>query len=112
MAAVTKVLTALNDVCGPLDIPQDYSAAGSVQYGSGGLGTIVVEGILEGQDESVTANWIGLKLNNPNTKGDVDNLAAIGIGNFECWAYNKVRIRKSVAGAGGVTATLSISPRC
>jgi hypothetical protein len=111
MAATTKALTGANEVCGPLDIPQDYSGAGTVQYGNGGLGTIVVEGILEGQDESVAANWIALKLNNPNTKGDVDNLAAVGLGNFECWAYNKVRARKSVAGGGAVTVTLAISPR-
>jgi hypothetical protein len=106
MAATTKNLNGVGDSV-VLDVPQDWSTGGSLQYPSGGTGTIVVEGIVEGQDESLAANWIQLKLNNPNTKLDVDNLTAVGIGNFETWAYSKVRARKT-ATVGACSVSIAI----
>lgn len=102
MATAKKVLTNVNDEI-VIDIPTDQSGAIGVQYGAGGAGTIVVEGTID------STTWLALKIINVTTKVDADNLAASGIGSVEVYALEKVRVRKTVAGPGDVTVTISLA---
>jgi hypothetical protein len=86
-----------------LDTNEYQAGAAVVQYGAGGLGTIVLEATVNGTD------YVALKMTNPTTKADVDNLAAAGVAWAEVVGYDKVRVRKSVAGAGPVAVVLMVS---
>lgn len=100
MARVQQALTAADETI-TLDIPEDESGLGSVQYGAGGLGTIVVEA-------SITRDaWFQVGLRNALTDAVVADLSAAGGAYFPVAGYNKVRVRKSVAGAGPVTVGLA-----
>lgn len=101
-AVATKTLTALNDKLGPLEVPGGVITAG-MQYGAGGQGTIVLEGTINDTD------YIAINVTPAGGGASVANLAAAGIGTADVSAYSKVRINKSVAGAGGVSASLSLA---
>lgn len=106
MAYVKKQLNALNAILGPIDIPEDKTACATLQYPSGGTGTLVLEAIVQGMDEAVAANWVTLTMKK-NDGTDVLLLAALGLGSADCWAYGKVRARMSVA--GDCTPSLAIA---
>lgn len=98
-----KTLTAQNDKIGPIVVPRDCFVNAGVQYGAGGLGTIELQGSLNDVDY-VT---IGLV---PAAGGAVvTSLAAAGEGNADISTYSRVQVIKTVAGAGGVLASLSIA---
>lgn len=101
-AKATKTLTALNDLVGPIEVPGGVIMAG-VQYGAGGLGTIILEGTLNDTDYATIA------LTPAGGGAAVLLLSAAGIANADVSAYSRVQIRKSVAGAGGVLATLTVA---
>lgn len=104
MARSVAILTALNDAV-EVNAADVASAVASMNYGTGGLGTIVLEVSAADPDE-----WIQIKVKNPAfaVNAEVDNLAAAGIAWADIKGVRKVRVRKSVAGAGPVTVTLSV----
>lgn len=106
MARATKDLTALNDEIVISDIDESNGGV-SVYYGTGGLGTLVVEvSAVDAGNE-----WVQIKLKNPSiaVNAEIDNLAAQGIAWADIVGVRRVRARKSVAGAGPVTTTLTVN---
>lgn len=103
MARARGILTNLNDEIS-LEDRDEINGAASIQYGAGGLGTVVME------QTNNDAEWVQLKMKNPSTavNAEVDNLAAAGIAYAEIVGASKVRARKSVAGAGPVTVVLTL----
>jgi hypothetical protein len=103
MATIKKQIAALNDAI-EIDVPTDQTAFPSFQLPAAWAGTVVLEGtIVGGADYFV----IGVT---PAAGGAVAALAAAAGGwNGQPGAYEKVRLRVSVAGAGGV-AGLSVVP--
>jgi hypothetical protein len=110
MARIRKTLTALNEVVGPIPIVGHVNGSMGVQYKSGGSGTIVLEVTLDEIDDS-SPEWIGVQMRDPTDIAGtpIDNLAAAGIGIADVVSYKGVRVRKSVAGAGGVDVILIIN---
>lgn len=111
MARATKVLTNINEeiVIGDVD---EINGAASIQYGAGGAGTLVLE--VSSQDDGANPpvdQWVQVKMFNPAIAVNdfVDNLVAVGYAWAEIVGARKVRLRKSVAGAGGVRATLTVN---
>lgn len=102
MARITEALTALDEEISML-IPEDQDAIAGIQYGSGGLGTLV----LEGTCDDVTYHAIGIYP--ADGSAVVADLAAAGIAYARVGFVKRVRIRKSVAGAGPVSATLIVN---
>jgi hypothetical protein len=100
MARAQQVLTLANEAI-TIDVPEDQSGLGSIQYGAGGLGTLVVEASI------IRDAWFPVGLRNALTDAVVADLAAAGGAYFPVAGYNKIRVRKSVAGAGPVTAGLA-----
>jgi len=97
MAYARKDLTALNSTL-EVDSPEEKNGTVSLQYVSGGAGTVVVEGILsEAAADNVDANWHILTLTKTDNTA-VASLAAAGIGYAENY-YARVRARKSVGAA-------------
>lgn len=99
MASVTKSLTEADEVI-TIDIPQDKSGFVSVQYGTGGQGTLVLEGTIDYE------TWVELEMQDEHG-GVVASLTAAGIAHQRTFALEAVRVRKSVAGGGPVLASLS-----
>ncbi len=116
MARITGVLTNVNDALTIKDVDENNGGV-SITYKTGGLGTIVVEVSALDSQTNVNGNlvdddeWVQLKLRNPSAavNADVDNLAAAGIAWADIIGVKKVRVRKSVAGAGPVTVTLTVN---
>lgn len=111
MARATKVLTNINEEITISDV-DELNGAASIQYGAGGLGTLVLE--VSCQDNGAAPpvdDWVQIKIFNPAiaVNAAVDNLAAAGYAWAEVVGVKKVRVRKSVAGAGPVRATLTIN---
>lgn len=102
MAQISKSLTLINEGF-ELKIPQDQDAIAGLQYGAGGLGTLVLEGTCDG------ITWIPFGLYPADGTAVVLNLAASGIAYARVGYVLKVRVRKSVAGAGAVLATLIVN---
>lgn len=97
-----KVLTAENDAIGPIVVPRDHFVQAFVQYGAGGAGTIVLEGTLNDTD------YVAVGLVPIGGGAVVANAAAAGVWSADVSAFSRVRVRKSVAGGGGVLASLSL----
>lgn len=104
MARVVKILTAANEEI-KLDVRTDKRAVAGVQYGAGGLGTIVLEGRI------LDAEWVAIGLQSPAdaNAAAAANLAAAGAGSADVSWCEEVRVRKSVAGAGPVTVGFTIN---
>jgi hypothetical protein len=105
MAIVKKNLVALNDNV-ELDVPTDFGAIAAIQYGAGGLGTIELQGTVDGG-----ATWFTIQLLKPDGTVAATNLAAAGVGYNDVSYCDKVRINKTVAGAGAVAVVLSLALR-
>ena len=100
MARITKDLTAADETI-EIDVPEDQAGLASMHYGTGGAGTIVAEACIQ------AGAWFPVGIRDAITDGVVANLAAAGAGYFPVAGYNKIRVRKSVAGGGPVTASLA-----
>ena len=98
-----KILTAAEEVNGPIVVPRDHIVNAGVQYGAGGLGTLVLEGTLNEVD------WVAIGLTPAGGGAVVASVAAAGIWYAAVSQYSSVRLRKSVAGGGPVTSSLSIA---
>lgn len=105
MAQVNKALVALNDNI-ILDIPTDDTAVVGIQYGAGGLGTIELQGTMDGG-----ATWFTIQLLKPDGTAAALNLAAPGQGYADVSYCDKIKINKTVAGAGGVNVSVNLSTR-
>lgn len=105
MATVNKVLTAINEEI-ILDIPTDRTAICGLQYGAGGLGTVELQGTM---DAGVT--WFTIQLSKPDGTAAALSLVAAGQGYAEVGYCDRVRAKKTVAGAGPVTTTLNLATR-
>ena len=105
MAQVNKNLVAIDENI-TLDIPTDATAVVGVQYGVGGLGTIVLEGSMD-----AGASWFTIQLLKPDGTAAVLLLAAAGQGYADVSYCDRVRVRKSVAGAGGVLVGVNLATR-
>lgn len=92
MASAYKDLTALNSTL-QIDEVDESNGSVTLQYITGGAGTVVLEGTL---GSGSTAEWVGLKLTNANTKVDADNAIAAGLYYASMYGYRSVRARKSV----------------
>lgn len=99
----TKVLTALNDKINPIVIPRDHIVKAGLQYGAGGLGTIELQGTLNDVD------YVTIGLTPAGGGAIVTSLAAAGAASADVSQYSRVQVNKTVAGAGGVTASLSLA---
>lgn len=95
MATAQKDLAAVNDKL-VLNDPTEKAGKIIVQMLTGGAGTVVVEGTGSDDPAAPDTDWVNLKLTNPVTKVDADNIAAVGL----LWAddpgYGQVRARKTV----------------
>lgn len=98
-----KSLTAADEVNGPFVVPRDSFTQAGIQYGAGGLGTIVLEGTRNDTD------WVTIGFDKDDGSGVATSLAAAGGGHADISTLSQIRIRKSVAGAGAVLTSLSIS---
>jgi hypothetical protein len=105
MATVRKTLVALNENI-TLDIPTDKGAIAGVEYGAGGLGTIE----LQGQMHPAGA-WFTIQLLQPDGTAAALNLAAAGVGYADVSYCDKVRVNKTVAGAGGVDVDFTVNTK-
>lgn len=106
MARVQGVLTALNDLLLYPNVTDEFNGGGSVQYGIGGLGTIVVEVHSGYLDANGNPEWTAIAMSDSGNN-IVASLAAPGIAFFDAIGINALRIRKSVAGAGPVRVALN-----
>jgi hypothetical protein len=97
----TKTLTAQHDAVDLSGFDLNFYSFISVQYGAGGAGTLV----LEGSNDGVT--WISAGLTPIAGGSVVTTIAASGIW-FHQIVANFYRVRKSVAGEGGVDVTVNI----
>lgn len=102
MARITKSLTLINETI-ECKLPQDRDAIAGIQYGAGGLGTLVLEGTCDG------ITWIPFGIFPADGSAVVASLTASGIAYTRVGYVEHVRIRKSVAGAGPVLATLILN---
>lgn len=105
MATAQKDLTNANDEI-RVDVPNDHGYIAGIQYGTGGLGTIVLEGRINNGND-----WFAIGITPAAGGAVVASLAAAGAGSADVSFCEEVRIRKSVAGAGPVTAGLQLSKR-
>ena len=101
MATIKKAIAALNDAI-TIDVPTDQPCLASVQLPAGWAGTVVVEATLD------DVNWVALGLTPVAGGASVALITAAGIWTAAVGAFEKVRARVSVAGAGGIAA-LSVS---
>jgi hypothetical protein len=103
MATIKKQIAVLNDAI-EIDVPTDQSALPSFQLPVGWAGTVVLEATILGGVDYVV---LGIT---PVAGGAVALLAAAaGMWTGPAGAFEKIRLRVSVAGAGGV-AGLSVVP--
>jgi len=109
MGKLKGVLTSLNDILGPFPIYNYINGGVCVQYGTGGAGTIVLEASLDEQDDS-SIQWTQIQMKNPNdiAGAPIANLAAAGLGVADVVGFRLIRVRKSVAGIGPVTVSMSV----
>lgn len=105
MAQVNKALVGAGETI-VLDIPTDDTAVVGIQYGAGGLGTIILEGTMDGG-----ASWFTIQLQKPDGTAAVLLLAAPGQGYADVSYCDKVRVNKTVAGAGAVNVSVNLSTR-
>jgi len=106
---IKGTLTALNDILGPIPIYGYINGGVSVQYETGGSGTVVLEVSLDEPEDS-SIQWNPIQMKNPNdiAGAPVNNLAAGGLAVADVVGYRTMRIRKSVAGAGGAVITMVV----
>lgn len=98
MAIAKKQIAALNDAI-EVRLPNDQTTWPTLHLPVGWAGTVVVEAT-----DNDGADWVSLGLT-PSVGGAVVlNAAAAGMWNGQPGAYQRVRARVSVAGAGGVAA--------
>lgn len=105
MASVKKTLVALNDKV-EMDIPTDKGAVVGMQYGAGGLGTVELQGTVDGG-----LTWFTIQLLKPDGTAAALNLAAAGVGYADVSYCDKIRANKTVAGAGGVDIWLNLATK-
>lgn len=92
-----KDLTVLNSTL-VVDPPNERDTKVSLQYLSGGAGTVELQGILStAAADDVDANWHTITLTKPDLT-TVTSLAAAGIG-FAENVYARVRAKKTVGAA-------------
>ena len=113
MAKLKGTLTNINEILGPVPIVGYWNGGVCVQYGTGGSGTVVLEVTADDVDtidKIPLAQWTAIQMKNPNdiAGAPISSLAAAGLGVADIVAYRGVRIRKSVAGTGGVDVTLVV----
>lgn len=106
MAQAQKALTNANDEL-VMAVPQHINGGGSVHYGAGGLGTIVVEGH-NGLEQSGAKQWFAIGMKSFADDTVVADLSAAGAAYFNSVGLKEVRVRKSVAGAGPVDVSLNV----
>jgi hypothetical protein len=98
MAIVKKAIAALNDAI-EIRPPNDQTTFPTLHLPTGWAGTVVLEGT-----NNDGADWVAIGLT-PSIGGVVAvNAAAAGMWNGQPGAYQRVRARVSVAGAGGIAA--------
>lgn len=102
MAIAKKQITALNDVVA-IDVPTDQTVLPAIQLPQGWAGTVVLEGTIDG------VTYDALSLTPALGGAAVASAAARGIWFGPAGSYDKLQLRVSVAGAGGIAA-LSASP--
>jgi hypothetical protein len=105
MAQAIKQLAALNDQI-EIDVPTDQNALPLIQVAAGWAGTLVFEGMMLGSGDYVILPMTNIAVT-PNTSAL--NTVAAGIFTGPVAPYDKVRVRVSVAGAGGKVG-LSVAP--
>ena len=105
MATVRKTLVAANDNI-ELDIPTDKGAVAGVEYGAGGLGTIELQGRLH-----PLGAWFTIQLQKPDGTAAALNLALAGVGYADVSYCDRVRVNKTVAGAGGVDVDFTLNTK-
>lgn len=112
MARVTKVLTAINDVCGPISMPDQAMCQAGVFLGAGAVGTVVLE--VSGMDDGAAQPadiWAPVPISVDGGVTFAANLAGAAGAQY-AWGWvpggTKVRIRKSVAGPGDARTTLGV----
>lgn len=98
MAVVKKQIAALNDAI-EIRLPADQTTIPTLHLPVGWAGTVVVEATLND-----AADWVALGLTPAAGGAAVANAAAAGLWNGPPGAYQRVRARVSVAGAGGLAA--------
>jgi hypothetical protein len=97
MAIAKKQIAALNDEI-RIRLPNDQTTFPTIQLPAAWAGTVV----LEATDNDI--DWVALGLT-PAAGGAIVALAAAaGIWSGQPGAYTQVRLRVSVAGAGGIAA--------
>lgn len=111
MARITKVLTAINEVCGPFLIPDEESHQASVFIDGAADGSVVLE--VSGQDDGANPpvdQWVVSGMTPMSQGATVLLLTGSGVAQgayASIGAAKKVRVRKSVAGTGPMRVTLS-----
>lgn len=98
MAVAKKAIAALNDAI-EIRLPADQTTFPTIHLPVGWAGTVVLEAT-----DNDGADWVALGLT-PAAGGAIVALAAAaGMWNGQPGAYQRVRLRVSVAGAGGIAA--------
>lgn len=110
MARVTKILTGINEVCGPFQIPEETAHKATVFIDGAADGSVVLE--MSGQDDGANPpvdQWVVVGMT-PAAGGAVVLLltgsGAVQAATGDVGAAKKVRVRKSVAGTGPMRVTL------
>jgi hypothetical protein len=106
MAQAIKVLAALNDQI-EIDVPTDQTVQPLVHVSTGFAGTLVVEGMINGVGDYVALPLTPLVATTPTVVSSI--VSSSGLWTAPVGAYDKVRARISVAGAGGKVG-LSVAP--
>lgn len=104
MAITNKDLTALNSTIEMIVSEIDFGGSFSLQYPTGGAGTLVVEATLD----EVTWEAVTFIKSTDTTQAHVASAAAAGLYVGEIPACKKIRVRKSV-GAAALTPWFAIS---
>lgn len=98
MAVAKKAIAALNDAIA-MRLPNDQTTFPTIQLPAGWAGTVVLEAT-----DNDGVDWVALGLTPAAGGAVVGVAAAAGMWNGQPGAYQQVRLRVSIAGAGGVAA--------
>lgn len=114
MARITAVLTAINDVCGPILIPDEETHYVSVYTDGAADGSVVLES--SGQDDGASPvaadQWVAEDTITSLSATPATPISPAGAAKHAFALLpgaRKVRIRKSVAGTGPMRVTLNVT---
>lgn len=96
-----KTLVADGDQIGPLELSLGDGYIAGVQYGTGGTGTIVLEGSI------IPDDWFAIGMSKSADGSGTANLAAAGAAFADVSHCDRIRVRLS--GAGNVQVGLTVA---